>query len=176
MKKILPPKFFNRPVLEVAPELLGKYLVRDIHGKMESHMITEVEAYDGEEDLASHASKGETERTSVMYGPAGRWYVYLIYGMYDMLNIVCGPERYPAAILIRGLVGVNGPGKVTQKLQITRTYNTLQSEKDSGLWIEDRGTIIDPTQIESTARIGVAYAKDWANKPYRYVLKQTITK
>lgn len=89
MNKILPQSFFARPVLAVAPDLLGKYLVRDGYAPMK---ITEVEAYDGPADKACHARFGRTARTEVMFGPAGYWYVYLIYGMYDMLNIVTGEE------------------------------------------------------------------------------------
>ena len=94
--KFLSPAFFNRPILEVAPDLLGKYLVCR-RGKTETALLVrEVEAYDGPEDRACHACRGRTKRNDVMFGPPGYWYLYLIYGMYWMLNIVTGPEGYPA--------------------------------------------------------------------------------
>jgi len=102
MRKILTQKFFNRDTKTIAQELLGKYLVRKIGDREVSVMITETEAYDGLQDKASHASKGKTARTEIMFGEAGYWYVYLCYGMYYMLNIVTREVGYPAAILIRG--------------------------------------------------------------------------
>ena len=89
-------EFFDRPALEVAPDLLGKFLVRKGNGKEIALMITDVEAYDGLKDKASHASVGQTERNKAMFGPAGHWYVYFTYGMHWMLNAVTGPMGYPA--------------------------------------------------------------------------------
>ena len=172
MTRILSQQFFNRPAVDVALELLGKFLVRKQKGVIENYLITETEAYDGFQDLASHASKGKTKRTEVMFGPAGYWYVYLIYGMYEMLNIVTGPEGYPSAVLIRGVEGVDGPGKLTRQLGITRVFNKKTATKTSGLWIEDHGIVIPKTSISRGPRIGVAYAGEWAQKPWRYVLKQ----
>src|SRR5438477_265913 len=103
MKKILPADFFNRDTDQVAQELLGKFLVRKIQGKETSAIITEVEAYDGQSDLASHASKGKTKRTEVMFGKPGIFYVYLCYGIHHMLNIVTREHGYPAAVLIRAV-------------------------------------------------------------------------
>jgi DNA-3-methyladenine glycosylase len=174
---VLKKEFYDRPVLEVAPELLGKYLV--VGGERDAaHLITEVEAYDGEEDLACHASKGKTPRTEVMFGPAGHWYVYLIYGIYDMLNIVTGPEDHAAAVLIRGISVHDGPGKLTRNLGINREHNRKaalpKSEHGSGLWIEDRGFTVDPSDVERTPRIGVDYAGEkWSKMPWRFVLKDT---
>jgi DNA-3-methyladenine glycosylase len=165
-------EFFNRPTLKVSKDLLGKFLVRKYEdGKIESFMITEVEAYDGEKDLASHASKGKTKRTDVMYGEPGYFYVYLCYGMHYMLNIVTGPKDYPAAILIRSLEKVKGPGVVTKKLKIGKEFNKKKAGKESGLWFEDRGIIIKASEIIKTPRIGVFYAKEWAHKPYRFLIK-----
>jgi DNA-3-methyladenine glycosylase len=165
---VLPQSFFNRSALLVAPDLLGKYLVCG----NKSVMITETEAYDGFDDLASHASKGKTARTAVMFGPPGRWYVYLIYGMYSMLNIVTGPESYPAAVLIRGVEGINGPGKITRTFGITREFNNLPATKQTGLYIEDRGIVVPKTKIIQTPRIGVAYAGPiWSQKLWRFVLE-----
>jgi len=137
-------------------------------------MITETEAYDGERDLACHASKGRTKRTEIMFGPAGYWYVYFVYGVYDMLNIVTGPKGYPSAVLIRACQGktlpLSGPGKLTRELRITRALNGKPASKSSGLWIEDRCDEATPHRILRTPRIGVHYAGKWAKKPWRYVL------
>ena len=165
---MLEKDFFDKPVLTVARELIGKTLVREVDGVSHALMITETEAYDGEQDLACHASKGRTKRTEVLYGKAGIWYVYLIYGMYDMLNIVCGPEDYPSAVLIRGVEGFDGPGKLTKGLRIHRALNTALATKASGLWIEE-GIVVPDKDILITPRIGVTYAKEWAEKPYRFV-------
>jgi DNA-3-methyladenine glycosylase len=177
---ILPPAFFNRPVLKVAPELLGKYLVRRIGRGQASKTIalpiTEVEAYDGPHDKACHASKGRTARTAPMFGPGGRFYVYFCYGIHWMLNIVTGPKGYPAAILIRAAGGINGPAKLTKHLQISKSLNKKPADKASGLWFEDRGTNrskdrIAKKDIKRSPRIGVDYAGPvWAKKPYRFTL------
>ena len=108
--KILGRSFFKRSALQVAKELLGKFLVRKFGQKKVSVIITEVEAYVGPHDLASHASRGRTPRTEAMFGEAGKFYVYFTYGMHWMLNVVTGPEGYPAAVLIRGgtIIGESG--------------------------------------------------------------------
>ncbi|MDD4988953.1 MAG: DNA-3-methyladenine glycosylase [Candidatus Pacebacteria bacterium] len=171
--KILGQKFFNRPVVKVSEELLGKYLVRKIGNREVAYKITEVEAYDGEKDLASHSSKGRTPRTEVLYGEAGYFYVYLCYGMYWMLNIVTEKKDYPSAILIRGIDGFDGPGKLTRKLKIDRKLNGKSAEPASKLWVEDRGEKIDSKQVKKTPRIGVAYAGPiWSKKKYRFVLSK----
>lgn len=179
MRKVLPQKLFKRPTLRVAEHLLGKFLVRRRRGKTVAVMITEVEAYDGPQDKASHAHRGRTARTEVMFGEAGRWYVYLIYGMYSMLNIVTGPENYPAAVLIRGGKTIlsngkekvlNGPGRLTKFLKIDKKLNGHRAEKKSLLWLEDRGIKIKKSGIKKTPRIGVGYAKEWAKKPYRFLV------
>ena len=178
MRKVVSKNFFNRPVLKVTADLIGKYLVRKIGHKEIAFMIIETEAYDGTKDLACHASKGRTARTEVMFGGAGHWYVYLCYGMYYMLNIVTGPKDYPAAVLIRGVrvddahpQALNGPGKVTRFLKIDKKLNTRPAASAAGLWIEDRGVKVGKTEIMKTPRIGVAYAGKWAKKPWRFVLE-----
>jgi DNA-3-methyladenine glycosylase len=169
--KVLGRDFFNRPVLKVAEDLLGKYLVRRIGQKIVAQQITEVEAYDGPADLASHASKGRTKRTEPMFGHAGRFYVYLCYGVYWMLNIVTGEKDYPAAILIRGAGDYNGPGKVTKNLRIDKSLNAKKAVPANGLWFEDRGFKIAKSRIKKTSRVGVAYAGPvWAGKKYRFIL------
>jgi len=166
----LAQSFFRRPVLEVAPELLGKQLVRSLPaGDVFRYRITEVEAYDGEADLACHASRGRTPRTDVMYEAGGVWYIYLVYGMYHMLNIVTGESGYPAAVLIRGVETISGPGRLTKKLFINKTLNQKKAIKHNGLWIEDDGLAVSAFAVTRTPRIGVAYAKEWAEKPYRFV-------
>jgi DNA-3-methyladenine glycosylase len=177
MRKILAQKFFDRDTHEIAPELIGNFLVRKIGKREMAVMITEVEVYDGFEDKASHASRGQTERTAVMFGHPGVWYVYLVYGMHEMLNIVTREHSYPAAILIRGArVGeriIDGPGKITKYLKINRTQNKKKAEKKSDLWIEDRGIKIAPHDIEKTPRIGIHYAGPiWAKKKWRYILRK----
>ena len=170
MRKILRKRFFERDTLTVARELLGKYLVRRIEGREVSVMITEVEAYDGFEDEASHAHRGETARNKPMFGTPGVWYVYFVYGIYQMLNIVTGREGYPAAVLIRGVEGISGPGRLTKFLHITRTQNKKQARPENGLWVEDRGVIVTEKEIKKTTRIGVDYAGVWAKKEYRFLL------
>lgn len=170
--KILPLKFFNRDTKTVAKELLGKYLVRKSNGKDLAFMITDVEVYDGFKDLASHAAKKRTPRNEVMFQSPGRWYIYFVYGMHSILNIVTREKDYPAAILIRGLEGISGPGKVTKILKIDKSLNNLNATKKSGLWIEDRGVNIQSKNIKTSPRIGINFAGEiWAAKPLRYHLK-----
>jgi len=170
--EILKGDFFRRKTTAVAQELLGKFLVRKTKMQELACMITEVEAYDGFADKASHAHRGKTMRNEVMFGPPGYWYIYLVYGMHQMLNIVTGEEGYPAAILIRAVEGMSGPGRVTKLLAIDHSLNKKPAERASGLWIEDRGVVIPKHAIEKTPRIGVAYAgPEWSQKPYRFVLK-----
>jgi len=171
MSRILEPDFYNRPTLIVAQDLLGKFLVRKIGNKEITSMIIEVEAYDGFKDKASHASKGRTLRNEVMFGEAGRWYVYLIYGMYWMLNIVTGPKNYPAAILIRGVKDADSPGRLTKYFKINKSFNGKIAYQSTGLWIEDRGVRIKPLEISRTKRVGIAYAGPlWAGRRYRFLI------
>jgi DNA-3-methyladenine glycosylase len=168
---VLTSKFFNRPTCQVAKELLGKFLVRNYKNKLISLMICEVEAYDGPQDLACHARVGKTTRTDPMFGSAGHFYVYFVYGVHWMLNIVTGPNGYPSAVLIRGAGKISGPARLTKFLKINKSLNTKSASKKSGLWIEDRGVIIKPESIISTPRIGVSYAGPyWSKVPYRFVL------
>ncbi len=169
-KDILDSNFFDRATLDVARELLGCRLCRDTGDGVVSLPITETEAYDGPEDKACHAYKGRTRRTEVMFGPSGHWYVYLCYGMHWMLNIVTGPVDYPAAVLIRGIGEIEGPGRLTRKLQITGDLNTLSATRESGLWIEQGRTVADKA-VWAGPRVGVAYAgPDWSLRPYRLIL------
>lgn len=171
MRKLLAQHFFNRPALKAAKDLIGKYLVRRYKDKTNAYMIKEVEAYVGPHDKASHASRGKTKRTEIMFGEAGNFYIYLIYGMYWMLNVVTDKNDYPSAILIRGLEGISGPGRLTKALKIGKKLNGKEAVPQNGLWFEDRGIRIPKRQIKRTPRIGVSYAGKWAEKPYRFVLR-----
>ena len=169
-RKILTRAFFNRPTLKVAEELIGKFLVRKIGRKEVASMIVETEAYDGPLDLACQARSGKTKRNFPMFEEAGTIYVYFTYGMHWMLNLVTGEKEYPAAVLIRGLADVSGPGRLTKKLKIDKRLNTKKLGKKSGLWVEDRGVKIKKFDIQKTPRIGVSYAGEWVKKPYRFIL------
>src|SRR6187549_3301983 len=171
---ILSKRYFNRPTLTVARSLVGKYLVRE-HGKETvAGRIVEVEAYVGCEDLACHASKGRTGRTEVLFGPPGMSYVYLIYGMYHMLNVVTERTEFPAAVLIRAIEVdgelIDGPGKVCRLLAIDRSLNRVDLTNRRFLWLEDRGVKVFSKQIGTFPRIGVDYAGVWAKKPWRFRL------
>jgi len=171
---ILPRAFYDRPCLEVAPALLGKYLVRR-HGRHAvAGRIVEVEAYVHEEDRACHAWRGPTARARVLYAAPGTAYVFLIYGMHSCMNAVCEPEGSPAAVLIRALEPVpplslrtDGPGLLCRALGITRKDNELDLTRGRSLWIEDRGE--PAVDAVTTPRIGVDYAGEWAKKPWRFV-------
>src|ERR1043165_9963484 len=107
----------TKKTVALARWLLGKHLVRKFpDGRVDGRMIVETEAYNGESDLACHARAGRTARTDVLYSLGGIWYVYLCYGIHEMLNLVVGPENWPAAVLIRGVEGAIGPGRVTKAL------------------------------------------------------------
>ena len=164
----LGPDFFARDVLEVAPALLGKILVRNFdNGQIFSSRITEVEAYRGEEDRACHASKGRTNRTEIMYHPGGAIYVYLIYGMYWMLNFVTGGRDEPQAVLVRGLKDIAGPGRITRKLEIGSDFYGENLANSQRLWIEDHK---GPAAMQAGPRIGIDYAGEpWKTLPWRFV-------
>ena len=175
MRLILEPKFFDRPALKVGRALLGKYLVRTRDGKETALPINEVEVYDGFADRASHAYRGKTTRNQVMFGDAGHLYVYFVYGMYWMLNVVVGKKDYPAAILIRSAGDLKGPGKLTKELQIDKKLNGKIAAPAAGLWFEDRDFKFRPGKkifhVKKLPRVGVHYAgKAWADKPYRFIL------
>lgn len=165
----LPRSFYQRETACVARELLGKVLV---HGDREL-IISETEAYLGPEDLASHARFGPTPRKKIMWGNGGLLYVYLIYGMHEMMNIITGVAGEPGAVLIRaGLTAdtrehVTGPGKVSQYLGITRRENGVDIVTSPTLWINDNGILPDTTS--ATPRIGIDYAGSWAQEPLRFV-------
>ena len=161
--------FYIRDVLEVAHELLGKDIVLRLDdGTFIRQQITDVEAYRGQEDKACHASKGKTRRTSVMFEEGGILYMYLIYGMYWMMNIVTGLKDNPQAALIRGVADISGPGRLTKYLSIDGSFNGESLTTSNRIWLEDRG--IKPA-FKTSPRIGIDYAGDyWKSVPWRYYI------
>lgn len=161
----------QKKTVALARWLLGKHLVRRLaDGREDARMIVETEAYNGEEDQACHARAGRTKRTEVLYRPGGIWYVYLCYGIHEMLNLVVGPEDFPAAILIRGVEGAVGPGRVTKRLEIGRTLNGASAlHPGTGLWLEDRGVRVPARLVAATPRIGIDFAGPvWVEKHWRF--------
>jgi len=159
--------FYRRDVLDVAPALLGKILCHAISEDVRRGRITEVEAYRGEEDTACHARAGKTRRTAVMYEAGGLTYVYLCYGMHHMLNVVTGADGQPQAVLIRGLAGISGPGRLTKHLGITTADNATDLTTSPSLWLEDDGR--PPGRIEASPRVGIAYASEAdQRRPWRF--------
>src|SRR5262245_41928768 len=136
--KVLGSKFFDRSAEEVAHELIGCRVNWRSGDKSDSRIITETEAYVGPDDLASHAARGRTERNAAMFGAPGTFYVYFVYGMHWMLNVVTGPVGYPAAVLIRGIEGIVGPGRVTKALRINGNLNGRLASKEAGVWFSER--------------------------------------
>jgi DNA-3-methyladenine glycosylase len=161
--------FYVRDVLEVAPELPGKFIVvKSYDGSFGRFRVTEVEAYRGTEDKACHAFKGRTARTEIMFHEGGRLYVYFIYGMYWMLNIVTGGKNNPQAVLIRGIENHPGPGRLTKSLGIDKTFYGEDLVISNRIWFEDPGL---DHKVKSGPRIGIEYAGEyWKSRPWRYYL------
>lgn len=161
--------FFEADVLELAPALLGKIICRRMpDGKVLHGRITETEAYNGTSDLACHASKGRTSRTEVMYGAGGNIYVYLIYGMYWMLNIVSGGKDSPQAVLIRGVEQISGPGRVGRLLALDKSFYGESLITSDRIWLEDDGSEVS---YQTTPRIGINYAGEpWISMPWRFII------
>jgi DNA-3-methyladenine glycosylase len=169
----LTQSFFQRPAEDVARALIGKILVRRLRGKLLRARLIETEAYLGPDDLASHASKGRTGRTEVLFGPPGRAYVYLIYGLHEMLNVVAGAAGQGQGVLIRAAdplddwkADLSGPGRLTRALQITRLQNGLDV---TGAELHFLDNPDDRPAVQSTKRIGIDYALQWKHAPLRYV-------
>ncbi|MFP4352008.1 MAG: DNA-3-methyladenine glycosylase [Puniceicoccaceae bacterium] len=166
----LPRSFFERPTLEVARDLLGKRLVFPAGAGWSALSIHEVEAYDGPADRACHACRGRTPRNEVLFGPAGHWYVYLCYGIHWLANLVTGPEGYPAAVLLRGAGGFDGPGKLTRAIGMTGAINRCPAAPPCPFHVADAPPV-PRGRIRRTPRIGVAYAGPvWAAKRYRFLV------
>lgn len=184
---VLVRDFYNRDPVTVARELLGCRLVREIDGRHEGGRIVETEAYVGAEDSASHAYRGVTPRNRVMFGPPGQAYVYFVYGMHHMLNVVAGPEGEPGAVLIRGIhpeEGVesmqirrrgrrplaDGPGKLCQALDIDRSFDDWDLTAGRRLWIS-AGPVVPAERIQMGPRVGIGYAlAEHRNAPWRFRL------
>ena len=188
---ILPRSFYDRPTLTVARELLGALLVRVEDGVRIAGRIVETEAYVGESDLGCHAKAGRTPRTVIMYGEAGRAYVYFNYGMHWVLNAVTEAEGFPAAVLIRAIEpseGIeimasrrgkqprarwtDGPGKLTQALNIDKSFSGVDlCSRESSLWIET-GKSISDENVTIGARVGLNNVPEpWKSVPWRFLVK-----
>jgi DNA-3-methyladenine glycosylase len=187
----LPVSYYQQDdVVQLARSFLGKYLMTNIGGIITGGIITETEAYAGITDRASHAYNGlRSKRTETMYREGGISYIYLCYGMHHLFNIVTNKKDIPHAILVRGIFPVfgiekmqqrtgknisgydltNGPGKLTKALGITTKLNGTPLTGHT-IWIEDRSITYHDSDISSGPRIGVAYAKEDALLPYRFVL------
>lgn len=183
----LPREFYNRPTLTVARELIGARLVRILDGTNLVGLITETEAYVGEEDLACHAKAGRTPRTAIMYGPPGHAYVYFTYGNHWMLNVVTEREGFPAAVLLRAIQPIEGaevmsvrrqgrdtfgPGKLTQAMGITKSENGVDlTAAGTGLWIE-AGVSVSDENVTIGPRVGLnTVPEPWFSKPWRFLVK-----
>lgn len=162
--------FYTQNALKIAPNLLGKILVRKYpSGKIVKYIITETEAYCGEKDKASHAFKGKTPRTKVMYEEGGLIYTYLVYGMYWMLAIEVNSKNNPEVVFIRCLDGFSGPGKVGKELKIDKSFYGEDLTKSKRIWIEDNLQRQNFT-IKKAKRVGVNYAEEYAEKLWRFIL------
>jgi len=187
-RRRLSRSFYGRGAPEVARELLGCILVRRFENQLLAGRIVETEAYVGEEDQACHARHGKTARNAVMYGAPGHAYVYFVYGVHDMLNVVCQPKGRPEAVLLRALEPVlgletmhrlrgvsaptalaSGPGKLCRAMGITRQQNGMDLCGDE-LWIV-AGHLGAGEGIATSARIGVHYAGRDASRPWRYSIE-----
>jgi len=165
---ILGKDFFDRDCLEVAPELVGKIIVRKTDDGEMRVRITETEAYRGEEDKACHASRGRTPRTELLYAESGTIYIYLIYGMHWLMNVVTGGKDNPQGVLFRCGEGLSGPGKLTRHLKIDKSLNGKSFFSNPKIWIEDDGF---KSAIKTAPRVGVDYAGDeWKSKPWRFIM------
>ncbi|HKK24875.1 MAG TPA: DNA-3-methyladenine glycosylase [Gracilimonas sp.] len=194
MASKLSRSFYERnDVVDISRDLIGKFLCTNFNGILTSGMIVETEAYNGRIDRASHAFPDvRTKRTETMYGPPGRAYVYLCYGIHHLFNVVTNKEGYADAILIRALKpekGIeqmlerrdrnkldpavsNGPGKLSQALGI-KTDHDQKDLMGEEIWIEDRNIEITDNQILTAERVGIEYAGEDARLPWRFVLKDS---
>lgn len=186
--------FLNGNVIEIAKDLIGKTLHTRIDGAYTSGIITETEAYNGTKDKACHAYGGKrTKRTSVMYNEGGISYVYLCYGIHNLFNIITNKKDYPDAVLIRAIKPMDGisammkrrgmeiqhpkltagPGRLSQALGISLRHNGLNLDPESGIWLEDNEQTITDSEIMNSKRIGISYAEEHAELPWRFYLKDS---
>lgn len=187
MKKKLKRIFFLRPTLEVAKNLLGKYIIHQIGKCQIVGKIVEAEAYIGPKDKASHGYLGKrTPRNQAEYLIGGHIYIYLVYGMYWQLNITTNKASKPECALIRALEPIeglpkiknqnakltNGPGKLCRYLKLNGSHYGLDVTKSKEVWLEDRGDKVKSNQIVTTKRIGIDYAGPyWASRRWRFYIK-----
>jgi len=170
----LPASFYRRSALEVARDLLGRTICRELaDGSVLRGRLVEVEAYDGPADRASHAFRGVTKRNRWMFESGGIAYVYLVYGMHHCLNIVTGEAGHPAAILLRAATSpagdkASGPGRLTRAFAVDRALDGA-SFLAGPLWLE-AGEPVPDRAIRRTRRIGVDYAGAWASRRYRFII------
>lgn len=166
---ILDNDFFHRDCLELAPDLVGKVLVRRLENGEEIRVrITETEAYRGVEDKACHASKGRTPRTELLYRESGIIYVYLCYGMHWLMNVISGEPEQPQGVLFRAGEDFEGPAKLTKRLMIDKSFNGESFVNNPRILIEDDGKRYD---LRTDKRVGIAYAgEEWESKPWRFIL------
>lgn len=183
MSKKLPRKFYTQSTLKVAKQMLGKYIVRKIGKKKLVGKIVETEAYIGPRDKASHAFGGKrTKRNQAEWLIGGHIYIYLVYGMYWQLNISTGKEGRPECVLIRALQPVyskrytlnpkiaNGPGKLCRWMGFDKSFYGKDLTKSKRIWLED-GEKLKPSQIVASKRIGIDYAQEWTDMPWRFYIK-----
>lgn len=165
-------QFYFGDAVTLAQKLPGMDIVIQSPAGQSRYMISETEAYLGIEDKACHASKGRTGRNEIMYSHGGHLYVYFVYGMHWMMNIVTGERDDPQAVLIRGAVPFTGPARVTKGLGINGSYNGENLAISERIWVEDMNR---KTVLVSGPRIGINYAGEpWTSKPWRYIITQTI--
>ena len=190
MKKLERP-FYEGETLEVAKELLGKYMVHETKDGRTVGKIVEVEAYIGPDDPACHAYQGKcTSRTQIMFGQGGHAYVYLIYGMYNCINIVCQRKGKPEALLLRAVEPLNefdllfdnrspvknihnlsnGPGKLCSALGIDRTFSGYDLISGKELYLEKNENRKD-IELVCSKRIGIDYAEEYKDKLWRFYIK-----
>ena len=169
---------FNRPTLQVARALLGKFIVRAHRGRQLAAMITEVEAYRGPRDRASHAFGGRrTARVEPLYAAGGTAYVYLVYGIHWLLNFSTAGAGHPEGVLVRGVltadveppVLISGPGRVTAYLRVVGGLDSIDTTRSMRLWVEDRAVRIPAPRIMTGPRVGIDYAGAyWAARRWRF--------
>ena len=165
--------YYKKNALQLAPDLLGKILVLHSESGIKRVRITETEAYYGFDDTASHAHRGKTDRNSIMFEKGGYSYIYLIYGIYDLLNIVSGEKDHPEAVLIRGGIdpdsgaNLNGPGKLTKYMGIDRRLNKIFLPGSDVFYLEDDRTKLN---FHTEKRVGINYADEPSlSAPWRFI-------
>lgn len=164
--------FYINSSIELAPKLLGKFLCRKVENQIIKLRITETEAYYGENDTACHAHKGKTNRTKIMYEEGGLVYIYLCYGVHYLLNIVTGQQDFPEAVLIRGIEGFNGPGKLTKALYIKSDLNYENLICSKNIWLEEDNFV---TNYITAPRVGISYAtEEYRNIKWRFIATNIV--